>query len=159
MHIELRTLGLFAATAALALTGCDENSDAVSSGGEAETQAAEASDQGGGTGDNTGDNEVIAMAGTGWLTIGNDGAVQTTFLDSDGRYRDFRNGELLAEGGWERAPDDRLCFEPDAGRGACWVTKAPDADGSILVTDADGKSVEIKRVAYIAPTDVEDSSN
>ncbi|MGJ8598287.1 hypothetical protein, partial [Sulfitobacter sp.] len=132
MHIQTRTLALFAAVAALALTACDDGSQTGSTGSDTDSSAAEASSEdGSGNGAEAASaREPIAMGGTGWLTIGNDGAVQTTFLDSDGRFRDFRNGELLAEGNWERMPDERLCFEPDAGRGDCWEVEAPDADGT-----------------------------
>ena len=93
----------------------------------------------------------IAMSETAWLTVGVDGAVQTTFFDADGRYRDLRNGTLAAEGNWERRSDDLLCFEPDTGLGACWETGPVDDKGEAIATDTAGKRIVIKRVAYIAP--------
>lgn len=97
------------------------------------------------------DSRAIPMTETGWLSVGRDGSVQTTFFDSGGRYRDFRNGELWGEGGWEQRPDGSVCFEPDTGAGACWETGEPEEDGSIIITDEDGAKVEIQRVTYIAP--------
>jgi len=98
-----------------------------------------------------GANPFVTVEETGWLTIGSDGAVQTTYFDSDGRYRDRRNGEPVAQGSWRRGPDDRLCFEPDAGRGACWSIDEPDEDGVAIAEDADGKTIAIRRVAYLPP--------
>ena len=93
----------------------------------------------------------MAMKATGWLTIGADGAVQTTYLDPEGRYRDYRDGQPFARGEWARGPEGRLCFEPEAGRGTCWETGAADDDGSVIATDADGKTIRITRIAYLAP--------
>ena len=63
--------------------------------------------------------QSIPMAGTAWLTVGTDGAVQTTLIDADGRYRDMRNGELFGEGTWQLLPNGTICFEPETGVGAC----------------------------------------
>lgn len=93
----------------------------------------------------------ISFSETAWLTVGVDGAVQTTFFDADGRYRDLRNGALAAQGGWERRGDGMLCFEPDTGSGACWDTGPVDDKGEAIATDTAGKRIAIKRVAYIAP--------
>lgn len=95
--------------------------------------------------------EQLAIEGTAWLTIGGDGSVQTTFLDPEGRYRDLRDGVPLAEGSWLRDPDGRLCFEPDAGRGACWTFGDIGEDGEAIATDGEGKTIAIKRVAYRPP--------
>lgn len=103
----------------------------------------------------SGGGDEFALTETGWLTIGSDGSVQTTFFDANGRYRDLVNGELVAEGGWQRRPDGTLCFEPDAGRGACWETGQPDENGTAIATDGDGKRIEIRRVTYIPLEDEE----
>ena len=95
--------------------------------------------------------QMVIGAESGWLTIGTDGAVQTTFLDTGARYRDFRNSELLAEGTWEVREDGALCFEPDAGRGDCWEIGAADENGAAVATNSDGKVIEIKRVTYLPP--------
>lgn len=135
------------ACAVLLLSGCAEGAgdaagdvSADASGGDAGgEQAVEEEPQ------------TIAMAETGWLTVSEDGAVQTTFFDAGGRYRDFRNGEPMGEGNWEQRPDGLLCFEPDEGSGACWETDKTDEDGSAIVTNEDGARVEIKRVTYVPP--------
>lgn len=95
--------------------------------------------------------EAVLVANTAWLSVGQDGSVQTTFLDQGGRYRDFRNGEPADTGTWEQRPDGAICFTPDEGQGGCWGAGALDADGSTYVTSADGKRVEIKRITYTAP--------
>ena len=95
--------------------------------------------------------EAILMADTAWLSVGSDGSVQTTFIDPGGRYRDFRNGVAADTGSWEGRPDGTVCFTPDEGRGDCWSSSALEEDGSALVTSAEGKRVEIKRITYIAP--------
>ncbi len=96
-------------------------------------------------------NPAIAVARTGWLTIGSDGAVQITHFDPQGRYRDLRNGEMVAQGNWQRGPENRLCFEPDAGRGECWTIGDVDEEGEAIATDSDGKTIAIRRVAYLPP--------
>lgn len=103
--------------------------------------------------------DVLITAESGWLTIGGDGAVQTTFFDAGGRYRDLRNGALLAEGSWELREDASVCFEPDAGRGACWQIGAVDDNGTAIATDPDGKQIEIRRVTYVAPPPAEDGGD
>jgi len=95
--------------------------------------------------------EAILMADTAWLSVGSDGSVQTTFLDPGGRYRDFRNGVVADAGNWEGRPDGTVCFNPDEGRGDCWTSSAFEADGSAVVTSAEGKRVKLKRITYIAP--------
>ena len=95
--------------------------------------------------------EAILMADTAWLSVGSDGSVQTTFLDPGGRYRDFRNGIAADTGSWEARPDGAVCFNPDDGRGDCWTSSAFESDGSAIITSADGKRVELKRITYVAP--------
>ncbi|MEE4199725.1 hypothetical protein [Erythrobacter sp.] len=56
---------------------------------------------------------TLPMAETGWLTIGRDGSVQTTYFDPDGRYRDVRGGAPFGEGRWEQRADGRICFRPE----------------------------------------------
>jgi hypothetical protein len=95
----------------------------------------------------------IAIGGTGWLSIGTDGAVLTTHLDADGTYRDYRNGEFLYVGSWERREDRRLCFVPRETNlyGACW--ELDDAGGSrgVNATNEAGRTIQLKRVAYRPP--------
>ncbi|KEO85569.1 hypothetical protein EH30_13710 [Erythrobacter sp. JL475] len=127
----------------LAVSACAEGGEDTSA--HAETEAPAADDKAAQRG------RDISFSETAWLTVGVDGAVQTTFFDADGRYRDLRNGALTAQGGWERRGDGMLCFEPDTGSGACWDTGPVDDKGEAIATDTAGKRIAIKRVAYIAP--------
>ncbi|MHA7820848.1 MAG: hypothetical protein ACX930_14470 [Erythrobacter sp.] len=136
----------FAFVAALALAGCTAAEEEGSSGG------GDAGSEAGATPEPTPTRDTdIAVSESGWLTVGTDGAVQTTFFDADGRYRDLRNGELFGEGNWQQRPDGKVCFEPDSGRGACWETDAADENGEANATDGDGKTITIKRITYVAP--------
>lgn len=139
--MDIRTKTTTALLLAAALTAC------APEGGDASTDAV-AGEQGDTTQDAP--SSTLVLSETGWLTVGSDGAVQTTFFDANGRYRDLRNGQLVAGGQWELRPPRTVCFEPDSGVGACWETGALDADGSATVTNGDGKAIEIKRVTYIA---------
>jgi len=145
MALHIRPFRFIAPLAILALAACAPAED---EGGEAETSDT-VSDA---TPDNAAQGEPMLMADTGWLSVGDDGAVQTTFLDTAGRYRDFRNGVAADTGDWEQRPDGSLCFSPDAGDGGCWTPESPDKDGSLIVTNAGGKRVEIKRITYTAPS-------
>ncbi|MEM7779518.1 MAG: hypothetical protein AAF697_03890 [Pseudomonadota bacterium] len=130
------------AAAFLLVTGCTQSSDDEDTGaGDAEASASSAS----GTSSST-----ISVSGTGWLTVGSDGAVQTTFFDVDGRYRDLRNGSLFAGGTWEQRGDGTICFEPDAGLGACWKPGSADENGTAIATNSESKSIAIKQVTFIA---------
>ena len=97
--------------------------------------------------------ERIAMAETGWLTIGRDGSVHTTQFDADGTYRDYRNGEFLQSGTWRRREDGLLCFTPASQDrlGACWETKGLEDDGTMRALDADGRTIQLRRVSYLPP--------
>lgn len=99
------------------------------------------------------DNERTAMAGTGWLAVGEDGSVYTTHFDPDGTYRDYRGGAFLQQGTWRRREDGRLCFTPAAENrfGACWDTQGLEEDGTMRALDADGRAIELRRVAYLPP--------
>lgn len=151
MHIPLRPALALALFAPLALAACDESSssgaaDVLTGGGEAAPTAEE-----------TPDTVSLPVAESGWLTVGADGAVQTTFFDAGGRYRDLRNGEPFAQGKWEQRPDGKICFEPDEGAGSCWTTASPDDNGEVIATDDDGMAIAIKRITYVAPpSDEED---
>ena len=145
MQSPLQPAIALALLASLALTACDDGSgggsaDALTGGSEA-TPAAE----------ETPDTVSLPVAESGWLTVGADGAVQTTFFDAGGRYRDLRNGEPFAQGKWEQRPDGKICFEPDEGAGACWTTAPPDDNGEVIATDEDGMAIVIKRITYVAP--------
>lgn len=129
--------------AALAVSACAAGGEDTSAPADAEAPAVDKEPETQG--------RDISFSETAWLTVGTDGAVQTTFFDADGRYRDLRNGALTAQGGWERRGDGMLCFEPDTGSGACWDTGPVDDKGEAIATDTAGMRIVIKRVAYIAP--------
>lgn len=138
---------LLTASIAFLLAACSAGSD----GTGADTGDAGA---GGDAGSDTGGEQSggpVAVAGTAWLTVGTDGAVQTTFLDAGGRYRDFRNGEPLFEGTWEQRPEGSVCFQPDNGVGACWELGRPESDGTLIATNGEDRRIEIKRITYTAP--------
>ena len=140
--------------ASIALISCAESADTSSTdGGGSGDAVAEAASEIAQAGE-----ETIAMAGTAWLSVGTDGAVQTTLIDEGGRYRDIRNGELFGEGGWQQRPDGRVCFEPDTGLGACWQTESGDQDGTVIAINDDDRRIELKRVTYTAPDASEDDS-
>ena len=106
--------------------------------------------------------ESLVMAETAWLSVSADGAVYTTYLDPDGRYRDTRDGAIVYAGKWEQNTSGQLCFAPDAGQGVCWDHKAPGLDGVLRATHPDGHAIELKRIAYTPPDEpeevIEDSS-
>ena len=145
MRITHRSSAALALFAALALAACDDASgsgatDALTGSGDSEPAAEESPA-----------NVSLPVAESGWLTVGADGAVQTTFFDAGGRYRDFRNGAPFGTVKWEQRPDGTVCFEPDEGAGACWETGPPNKDGEVIATDSDGNAISIKRITYVAP--------
>ncbi|EAQ28775.1 hypothetical protein NAP1_14288 [Erythrobacter sp. NAP1] len=147
MQIRTPLIAAIAVAGILTLGACAEETG----GGEAESApATDAAGESGGGGSTT-ESITLAVTDSGWLTVGTDGAVQTTFFDEGGRYRDLRNGAPFAQGSWEQRPDGTICFEPDSGLGACWETEAEDENGLVIATNGDGKSIEIKRVTYLPP--------
>ena len=96
--------------------------------------------------------ESLVMAETAWLSVSSAGAVYTTFLDPDGRYRDLRDGQVVYTGSWEQNAASELCFTPDTGRGTCWRHGLPGLDGVMRATDRDGRAIEVKRISYAPPS-------
>jgi hypothetical protein len=98
----------------------------------------------------------LDMAETAWRVTGEDGAIYTSFLDPDGAYRDFKNGDLWQTGQWKRVGDGRLCFTPDDEErsGECWTNDPPVDGGTMRTTSDTGRTVELRQVAYIAPAEV-----
>ena len=92
--------------------------------------------------------ESLVMAETAWLSVSADGAVYTTFLDPDGRYRDLRDGEIVFAGNWEQNASGRLCFAPDQGKLACWSHGSPGLNGEMRATNEEGYAIEVKRITY-----------
>jgi len=145
MQIQRLSTAILVPATLFALSACAEEGG----GSDGDTSSAQSESDGGG--DNA-QEASIPMAETAWLSVGNDGAVQTTMIDPAGRYRDFRNGEPAGQGSWSQRPDGSICFEPAQGSGACWETGAPQEDGSLIATNDDGMRVEITRIAYTAPS-------
>lgn len=136
--------------ALIALAACSDGEISAPSGsaaGSADSGSQSASEGDGSSG------ERVAMAETGWLAIGMDGSVYTTQLDADGTYRDYSNGELVQTGTWKRSEDGSLCFTPAAENryGACWETEGLEDDGTMRATNASGKAIELRRIAYVPP--------
>ena len=100
--------------------------------------------------------ESVRMAETAWRVVGEDGAIYTTFFDPGGVYRDFKNGEPLQSGTWERREDGRLCFTPESEElgGECWTNDELDTDGTMRTTSDSGRTIELRQVTYIAPAEV-----
>ncbi|MEO0588923.1 MAG: hypothetical protein AAFZ11_00035 [Pseudomonadota bacterium] len=92
--------------------------------------------------------ESLVMAETAWLSVSEEGAVYTTFLDPDGRYRDLRDGQIVHTGSWQQNASSELCFSPDNGTGACWEHGSPGLDGVMRATNRAGRSIEVKRITY-----------
>lgn len=95
----------------------------------------------------------MSLAESGWLLVGEDGAVYTTMLDPDGRFRDFRNGEPVKSGSWERSDKGDLCFVADGDNPAreCWSLGRLRGDNTMRATDANEHTVELRKVAYLGP--------
>ncbi|MGB3469232.1 MAG: hypothetical protein WBA51_00235 [Erythrobacter sp.] len=142
-----------AALGALSLAAC------APEGGSDSSDAAASSDEG--SDESAAPPERLAMAETAWLSVSRDGAVFTTYLDRDGRYRDLRAGAVAFAGTWEQNAEGRICFEPDAGNRACWEHGAPDKSGSVRMTASDGRAIIVKRVTYTMPAilDADDTSH
>ena len=92
---------------------------------------------------------------TAWRAIAQDGAVFTTFLDENGRYRDFRNGDAWRDGNWRRNDDGQLCFTPTDENlaGECWKLKKPNSSGVMRATNNADLTIKLQQVTYIAPDD------
>lgn len=98
------------------------------------------------------DADRVALANTAWRVQGEDGAIYTTYLDADGTYRDFKNGESLQEGSWEEVSEGRLCFTPadEERTGECWSNERQEKDGTMRTTSDSERTVELRQVTYVA---------
>ena len=92
------------------------------------------------------------MSGTAWRTVGEDGAILSTFLDADGRFRDFRNGDPMQEGSWDQPQEGRLCFTPEAEDrlGECWTLGKLRKNGEMRATSDTGLEIKLRQIAYVA---------
>ena len=127
---------------ALMLAGCA--GDKGSSEAETSAQTAEAQQT-------TLSAESLKMAETAWLSISSQGKVFTTYLDSNGRYRDLHEGKIRYAGTWEQNDNQELCFTPDNGPVACWSHQLPRLDGVMRATNAAGRAIEVRKVIYEPP--------
>ena len=95
--------------------------------------------------------------GTAWRAVGVDGARYTTLLDSEGRYRDLRNGEPWHQGTWTRRDAGAICFLPDGDdtERRCWTPdRMSDEDQMVVIGGEEGARVELSRADYSAPAPV-----
>ncbi len=159
MKISNRT-GLLAVAGVIAVLSACAPPAENGGGSESETSPADAS-AGNAVDAGSAPSTNLTMSETGWMTVGEDGAVYTTFFDAGGTYRDFRNGSPMLEGTWERRENGRLCFTPTATdrTGACWTTGELAEDGTMRITNSQGREVEIKRVTYLAPEAAEEGAD
>ena len=100
------------------------------------------------------------FAATAWRSMSEDGARYTTYLDSDGSYRDFRNGDPWQTGAWRYDVNagSVLCLRPadENGIERCW--KPGKMRGETLVVTGDGdRRIELERVEYAPPEDGDDT--
>ncbi len=147
MLLRSRTFSLFVGGLSFTLAACAPAEDSGSDGADTASETPSNSSA------PTAASNDAPMAKTGWVAIGADGAVYTTFFDPDGTYRDFRNGDPVQQGSWERREDARLCLIPagEQVRGECWSTGAVDDEGNMRTVDGTGRAIELRRVTYIAP--------
>ena len=97
------------------------------------------------------------FARTAWRAVATDGARYTTYLDEDGRYRDFRNGDPWQQGSWETNSEERLCFLPDD-EGAvlrCWHPDRMQGADRLIATSDNGMRIRLERADYSPPADEE----
>lgn len=101
----------------------------------------------------TGPASNMTMESSAWRVTGEDGAIYTTYIDPDGTYRDFKNGDPWNTGTWERLPDGRLCYSPHAEdrSGACWALDGPHNNGVMRATNDSGFEIELQQVTYAEP--------
>lgn len=99
--------------------------------------------------------QMPTMTQTAWRVRGEDGAIYTSYLDADGSYRDFKNGDPLQTGTWEERMDGKLCFTPEVeGRiGECWALAPLDSDNTMQPVSDAGKSIDLRQVTYLPPED------
>ena len=141
----IRWKAALACAAALILAGCASQENAEEGTGPAAVAEGEAAQSA----------RNLKMAETAWLSVSAQGEVFTTFLDSDGRYRDVNDGGVRFSGAWEQDETGQLCFTPDTGPAdgppQCWEHGAPGLGGIMRATNDAGRAIELKQVAYTPP--------
>ena len=146
VRLPLRST-LSAAAAALLLAGCSGSSSTALPGAGSSAPATA------GTTDTSSAPLPSDFTGTAWRVDGTDGARYTTYLDPQGRYRDWRDGQPWATGTWENGSDGSLCFTPDGDNvlRRCWQPDSMTADGTMTATAEDGHQIELTDVDYSPP--------
>ncbi|MEL6237610.1 MAG: hypothetical protein AAFQ90_03345 [Pseudomonadota bacterium] len=151
--------GLVTGWGALALAACSEpvdTADATSApSGPASSPASATTSEPG----NELSPESLEMAESGWLSVSVDGAVYSTFLDPDGRYRDVRDGAVVYTGTWVQNAARELCFTPNQGTSACWSHGAPGLDGVMQATNQAGRAIALKQITYQPPEPAADEQS
>lgn len=144
-------------TAIVAVLGTMSVSACSESGGDGSdtTEATDGAEQ-----STSSEDSSVTFSESGWLVVGEDGAVYTTMLDADGAYRDLRNGDPLYSGEWEKRDDNEVCFVPDeAGKaGDCWKLDDADKDGTVRATNSADRSIELRRISYVGPGEESDAA-
>ena len=131
----------------LAMAGCSPRSSAPDEGNTANTGASESAP--------ASDAPLPSdFTGTAWRSDGTDGARYTTYIDAQGRYRDWRDGQPWASGTWENSGNGAVCFTPDGDNvlRRCWQPDKMTADGTMTATAEDGHKIELTEVDYSPPT-------
>ncbi len=140
----------FLVSAALVLAGCEAGGETQGSNGFDTPGEATSEEEGR-------EQERISWSGTAWLTVSREGFAYITFIDADGRYRDYRDGTLVYTGDWRENRERELCFAPDEGAGECWGLSGLQPDGTLRVADEDGGEVLLRRVTYTLPAQADEA--
>lgn len=151
--IMIRSVTIPALLAAL-LAACSPPVDA-----EAELAAEQATAEASPQSTPSGQPAPDVFAATAWRATAEDGARFTTYLDPDGTYRDFRNGDPWQEGSWDHADAEGgrvLCFTPDAENALerCWEPGRMRGD-TMEASGDNGTRIELERVEYVPNADPE----
>lgn len=136
---------------AMLVSGCAPEADTADATGMSENASTDASP--------TGSPVPKVFAATAWRATSDDGARFTTYLDSDGRYRDVRNGDPWQSGTWrfDTSGGGLLCFKPEGedGTETCWKPDRMHGD-TMDASDEKGRQIELRRVEYVAPDSGDD---
>mgnify|MGYP000147274725 FL=1 len=137
---------LLVLTAALALAACGQRTETATEA----TPAAADTTMAGAPSPASNQAPTGDMAGKYEATMA-DGKVMTETINADGTYVDLLDGKET-RGRW-RMDGARSCFDPDGDRPEeCYTAGTPAADGSFVVTSADGKTKTTVRKVGAAPS-------
>ena len=112
---------------------------------------------------NTNPNVPDEYADTAWRVVAEDGARYVTYLDSDGTYRDLRNGDPFQTGEWafvDGPNGGQLCFNPDDenSRESCWQPETM-RDDSLFARGPEDRRIELTRVEHTPANDVAEADD